>query len=96
MSEKTLSGADAAETPQEMLDRLSLIALGDRYCDLSDNDTAALEWVLGTRAELYAAAEAMLARHDAEARAANFAVCGCDNCKPFRAVVAKSQGRSQS
>ena len=40
------------ETPQEMVDRLSLIALGERDCDLSDNDATALEWLLTTHREL--------------------------------------------
>lgn len=37
---------DGGETAQEMVDRLSLIAVGERECDLSDNDSAALEWIL--------------------------------------------------
>ena len=47
-----MQGQDNAETAQEMLDRLSLIVLGERDCDLSDNDTAALEWALTTRAAM--------------------------------------------
>jgi len=36
------------ETPQEMLSRLTLIASGERECDMSDNDIAALRWLLGS------------------------------------------------
>lgn len=43
------------ESAQEMIDRLSLIALGERECDLSDNDAAALQWLLSVRAEMLAA-----------------------------------------
>lgn len=49
---------DTQETPQEMLDRLSLIAIGDRECDMSDSDLAALEWALVTRNELLVALKA--------------------------------------
>jgi hypothetical protein len=39
---------DQPETPQEMLSRLALIASGERECDMSDNDLAALRWLLGS------------------------------------------------
>jgi hypothetical protein len=34
------------ESPRDMLERLKLIASGDRDCDLSDNDTEALKWII--------------------------------------------------
>lgn len=55
----------SAETPQEMLDRLSLIALGERECDLSENDMVALEWLLTTRAELLTACRNAVAEFEA-------------------------------
>ena len=44
--------------------------------------------------DYHEASLAMIARHDAEAKAANFDKCGCENCKPFRAIAAKAEGRS--
>lgn len=35
-----------SESPRDMLSRLKLIAFGDRDCDLSDNDEAALKWLI--------------------------------------------------
>lgn len=40
-----------------------------------------------------AAAREMITRHDASAKAANFNRCGCDDCKPFRPIIAKAEGR---
>ncbi len=48
------------ESRQEMIDRLSLIALGDRECDMSDNDLAALEWLLLSHAEVVTALKAVV------------------------------------
>lgn len=39
------------------------------------------------------AAREMIDRHDAYAKRYNFERCGCDDCKPFRAIVAKAEGR---
>ena len=41
-----------------------------------------------------AAAVAMLARHDREARLSGFKKCRCRDCSPFRAAIAKAEGRS--
>jgi hypothetical protein len=65
MSDQTEKVETHGETAQEMLDRLSLIALGERDCDLSDNDSAALEWVLVTRADLLAAVRSIVQWFDA-------------------------------
>jgi hypothetical protein len=40
--------------------------------------------------DYYSAAREMIRRHDADAVAANFTRCGCEDCKPFRAIVAKA------
>jgi hypothetical protein len=40
--------SQSAETLKEQLSRLHLIAIGDRDCDMSDNDLAALRAVLMT------------------------------------------------
>lgn len=54
------------ETPQEMLDRLSLIVLGERDCDLSDHDCEALEFMLTTRAVMYDALKYIVAHEKDE------------------------------
>lgn len=56
--------------------------------------------VLGT-AQLWVDAPAyqsaaieLINRHDTKAQAANFAQCGCADCTPFRAIVAKPTGET--
>jgi len=44
--------------------------------------------------DFYAEAVAMCERHDVEARQCNFERCGCENCKPFRPIIAKARGES--
>ena len=41
--------------------------------------------------ECYKAAIELIQRHDADAKAANFDKCGCDNCKPFRIAIQKAE-----
>lgn len=42
--------------------------------------------------DFYSEANAMIERHDAEARKADFDSCGCEDCRPFRAIVKKARG----
>lgn len=55
---------------------------------------AANAHLIAAAPDYHAAAMEMILRHDAEAQAANFDKCGCDNCKPFRAIAVKAEGRS--
>lgn len=48
--------------------------------------------VMASAPDFYEAAKAMIARHDEHAVACNFSKCGCENCTPFRAAIAKSEG----
>ena len=43
--------------------------------------------------DFYEAAVVMLAAHDQHARECNFTRCGCEECKMFRPIVAKAEGR---
>jgi hypothetical protein len=38
-------------------------------------------------------ASEMVQRHDMAARAANLRRCGCEDCTPFRAAIARAEGR---
>ena len=43
--------------------------------------------------ELLDAAKLIRSRHIAKAREANFADCGCEDCCPFKAAIAKAEGQ---
>lgn len=62
--------ADLSESLKEQLERLHLIASGDRDCDMSDNDLCALRAVLMTLAEAEADNQRLREALD-EARATN-------------------------
>ena len=52
--------------------------------------------LIATSPDYHAAAVALCERHDEAARRANFAFCGCEDCKPFRAIIAKAtEGNAQ-
>lgn len=59
-------------------------------CELFEVDDAN---VMAAAWDFYTAAASMIARHDEKARAANFTYCGCDDCTPFRAIVAKGESQ---
>lgn len=52
------------ESPRDMLERLKLIASGERECDLSDNDTAALFWLIEAYGSGQRAGEARTGERD--------------------------------
>lgn len=43
--------------------------------------------------DYHAVAVAMVERHDANARLFGFPRCGCEECTPFRPVIAKALGK---
>jgi hypothetical protein len=47
-----MSAKQDDESGRDMYSRLNLIALGERDCDMSDNDIAALRWMLVMHGEL--------------------------------------------
>lgn len=49
-----------AETPKEMLSRLTLIATGERECDLSNNDARALAWLINCHLPLYGVSQTVV------------------------------------
>lgn len=62
------------ETPDDMLSRLTLIASGERECDLSDHDAMALAWLINCHRPLLDVARTVVAV--------------CDSGKPHIAELA--------
>lgn len=60
----------------------------------SNAEVQANAHLIATAPDYHEAAIEMIERHDAEARRCNFDRCGCENCKSFRPIVAKAEGRS--
>jgi hypothetical protein len=62
-----------------------------------DDDATAIQkanaQLIATAPDYHKAAREIVGRHDTHAVACNFDRCGCDDCKPFRALIAKAEGR---
>lgn len=57
----------------------------------ADVDRRLAEWKAINRE-----AKLMLARHDRQAQRANFPRCGCEDCRPFRAVYEQGDEPTQT
>lgn len=67
------------------------IAVADLHT-IQGRHTAANARLISAAPDYDAAARAMVERHDAKAKAANFDLCGCEDCCPFRPILVKATG----
>ncbi len=73
-------------------DEFPCVEATDKICQ----ELAANARLIAAAPDYHEAAVSICARHDEKARRCNFDSCGCEDCKPFRPIIAKATGKENS